>query len=296
MLELVLISSLIHTLHNPNLSLRTINLVKDITSPPLFGLSATSRSHLFGPRGSNYIEMVEPKDQPIANSTALENECDTDKGTSENQAVVNVVSTCNPLGLLDLPPEVRLMIFRHVLVRHQEIDVSFLARRVKPEPCLSMLETNRLIHREAFGVYWRENLFINFLGRMHHSLEYFPQIADTIQHIRVTEVNLAFPYAEVQNFRQFRSYMANPSITRGSFTVHFTLDGVGSDGFVPLRWFIRALGRFTNFRIINLHVWYRYISVHDFTFEVLECLKIALEPVFGSAIDHSSQGDGLLRF
>lgn len=184
------------------------------------------------------------------------------------------------------------MIFRHVLVRHQDIDVPFLARRVKPEPCLSMLETNRVIHREAFGVYWRENQFINFLGRMHH----FPQIADTIQHIHVTEVNLVFPYAEVQNFRQFRSYMANPFITRGSFTVHFTLYGVGFRCFHPLRWFIRALGWFTNFRIINLHVWYRYISVHDFTFEVLECLKLALEPVFGSALDLSSQGDGSLRF
>lgn len=240
--------------------------------------------------------MAEPNDQPIANSTALENESGTDEDTSGNQAVVDVVSTHNPVGLLDLPPEVRLIIFRYVLVQHQDIDVSFSARRIRPEPCLSILETNRLIHREAFAVYWRENLFVNFLGRMHHSLKYFPQIADTIQHIRVTEVNLAFPYAEVQNFRQFRSYMANPSITRGSFTIHFTLDGVGFRWFRPLRWFIRALSRFTNFRTINLHVWYRYLSVHDVTFEVLECLKLALEPVFGSAINLSSQGDGLLRF
>lgn len=63
--------------------------------------------------------MTEPSDQPIANLTALEKEDNVDEATPENQAVANV--TRDSPGLLDLPLEIRLTIFRHLLVFHHGV-------------------------------------------------------------------------------------------------------------------------------------------------------------------------------
>lgn len=60
--------------------------------------------------------MTEPDDEPVTNFTASENEPDVDEATAENQAVVNVISTRNRTELLDLPAQLRVMIFRHLLI------------------------------------------------------------------------------------------------------------------------------------------------------------------------------------
>lgn len=61
-------------------------------------------------------QRAQPNDQPVAHSTSLENESGADEGTSEDLAVISVVLTRSSLGLLDLPAEIRLMIFRSLLV------------------------------------------------------------------------------------------------------------------------------------------------------------------------------------
>ena len=58
---------------------------------------------------------VMPSEQTVVNSTASEHN-EPEKAASENQAVAKVISTRHPLGWLDLPPEMRLMIFRHLLI------------------------------------------------------------------------------------------------------------------------------------------------------------------------------------
>lgn len=58
---------------------------------------------------------VMPNEKPVVNLTASEDN-EPEKAISENQAVAKVISTRCSLGLLDLPPGLGLMIFRHLLI------------------------------------------------------------------------------------------------------------------------------------------------------------------------------------
>lgn len=209
------------------------------------------------------------------------------------------------LGLLDIPSELRVMIFRHLLVYPHGMDVGLFA--TEPRPSLHILITSRLIHREASGVLYRENLFLNFLGAMHYYLDprfrtdiTIPAMAEMIQNVCV-QVRLGYIFLAVHNFLQFMPHLGNedPSNVRGTLIVRFNLDGTGRRWFVPLRWFIRALGRFTNFRTIELevfNVFFTDLDDPDYTFDVVEYIKLTLEPVFGIAEDLSRERNGLLRF
>lgn len=75
--------------------------------------------------------------------------------TSGNQAVVEVISTRRPLGLLDVPPEFRLTIFRHLLIAPNGlwlVDWSGI-----PRPPVDILRSSRVIYREALEVFYGEN-------------------------------------------------------------------------------------------------------------------------------------------
>lgn len=92
--------------------------------------------------------------------------------------------------------------------------------------------------------------------------------------------------------------MGNPSITHENLTLTFSLDGTGSNWFNSPRRFVRALGRFTNFRAIELRVSSNssVISLNHIILRVLKYLKLSLEPVLGDAEDDSREGYGVLRF
>lgn len=64
-----------------------------------------------------------------------------DKATSASQAVVTVPSIRSSPGLLDLPPELRVMIFRHLLVEPDGVDLDW---GITPRRhSLGILRTNR---------------------------------------------------------------------------------------------------------------------------------------------------------
>lgn len=69
---------------------------------------------------------------------------------SEDQAVVEAISTRSPTGLLDLPTELRLLIFRHLFACPYDSDTSPWVPG--PSRPVGILRTSRLIHREAFDV------------------------------------------------------------------------------------------------------------------------------------------------
>lgn len=110
--------------------------------------------------------MGEPSDQQVANLTASESEAGVDEATSENQAVANFMSARSPLGLLDLPSEVRLMIFRHVLVSPWGIFLTGWPRTSSPP--VAILRTGKLIYTEAFEIFYKENEFNNLSGNWHY--------------------------------------------------------------------------------------------------------------------------------
>lgn len=175
--------------------------------------------------------MAEQNDQPVPNLTASEHEPDATLG---NQTVANVVSTRSPLGLLDLPPEVRVLIFHHLLVNPQGIKFRMvpLQAALGAQSPLAIFRTSRLMHEEALKVFYGENHFVNFLGFMPMSFLLdplyvrfpFPRIVATIQNIHV-EVYLATEWYRriaIQKFLRFMPNLGTPSVLRGTLVVDFS--------------------------------------------------------------------------
>lgn len=231
--------------------------------------------------------MTEKKDRPVANLTASENEPDLDEATPENQAVANVVSIPRPQGLLDLPPEIRLMIFRHLVAFPHVLDLGYWS--LWPLPSVDILRTCRVIYEEAFHVLYAENRFSNCFMTLHYSLPRFPQVLNTIRNLYVS-IDMEWKWAEVEDFLELMHHFGNenPSVIRGTLTIDFDLN---DPSVRPLEWFIRALGRFTNFRIIELHFY--ICGMRDRIFDVLEYLELALEPMLGRSEYPSREGKGL---
>lgn len=245
--------------------------------------------------------MTERSNQPVANLAASENEVD-DEAPSENRAIANVISTRNPSELLDLPAELRLMIFRHLLVYPYVL--AFGRRPLGPQPSLDILRTNRLIHREAFDVLYRENRFYDYWSSPDYSLAEFPRIIDTLQNIHI-DVLLCFQHLPFLTFSKCLEVFGNPRITRGTLTVDFQFVIADRHYWVnpPNSW-VRVLGRFVNFRTIELQCSHVGAGTKDMdptrkqTYHVLvlENFKHALEPVLGFGEDCIREGTHVLRF
>lgn len=220
-------------------------------------------------------------DQTVANSTLSENESEVDEATSaapENQAIANVTSTHTPLGLLDLPSELRIMVFRHLLVVSHGENSSFGMWHSSPRPSVNILRTSGLIHREAFEILYGENHFANCLAYSGFLSNRFPRVVDAIQNIRI-DVTVLLRYTAIEKFKKLVRCFGNPSRLRNTLTVKLTFADPRAR---PLKWFIRVLGRFTNFRTVKLY-FQDYNDVCEHVSHVREYFKSALEPVLGHA-------------
>lgn len=202
---------------------------------------------------------------------------------SETRAVANLVSTRSPLGLLDLPPEIRIMIFRHLLVYPYSLANKLWP--IGPRPSVVILRTNKLVHREAFEVLYGENTFFKLFWSSYCFQNWFPRVSDTMQNIHM-EIAMCRKSSDIQKFLTLIHYF-DPSIIRGTLVVEFLTE---FSLVHPLKWFIRALGRFTNFRTIEVHV-HDPLCYHRNIFHLRDYLKTALEPLLGYA-----QGCNTLRF
>lgn len=128
------------------------------------------------------MDTTELIDQPVANSLASENNPDVDEAISDAQAVAQVMPTRGRTGLLDLPAELRVMIFRHLLLRCHCIHFPGIVHDTRPRIPVNILRTNRLIHREAFDVLYREKYFATCEWL---TITPSPRVMDTIQNMYV---------------------------------------------------------------------------------------------------------------
>ncbi|MCJ1266437.1 hypothetical protein MMC22_006322 [Lobaria immixta] len=157
------------------------------------------------------------------NLTAPDLEPGADKVMSKNGAVAKIISKPSGPGLLDLPPEIRLMIFRHLLVRPYAIDQTNWGYA----PRLDILKTSKLIHKEAFDVFYKENSFLSCLWDSPSKITRSPRVADTIQSIQTT-INLQLRqfrglYPDLRELMNVMQHLGNSSITRGSLVVKILL-------------------------------------------------------------------------
>lgn len=131
---------------------------------------------------------------------------------------------------------------------------------------------------------------MNCFSFPHDAMTRIPGAIDTIRNVHV-KIDMYAKYSEIQKFLQLMHYFGDPSNVRNTLTVDFFLD---SFLVRPLKWFIRALGRFTNFRILEVHFYYIFY-VDSAVLRVRQYLKTALEALLGPA-EEFGRGGKSLRF
>lgn len=205
---------------------------------------------------------------------------------TENQSSPSIAFTRN--WIVYLPPEIRLIIYRYVLQLPYELpyDSSLLWRDPTMQGLTGILYTSRLIRGESLDVFLRENTFyfLAFFTRLTATPS--ARIRDTIQNITV-DIRLSRCYRGPRElFLGIIQTFGDPAIIRGTFNVRFFLFLHGhSLSRVSLYFFLRGLGRFTNFRIIELDLFYRRRAPLDATM-YCNSIENALQPALGLATRH----------
>ena len=190
-------------------------------------------------------------------------------------------STSSQLGLLFLPAELRVEIFRHLLRHDRCISTSWLSTPLEPNPAI--LNTCKLIRQEALEVMYGENTFSVSWLHPEYSMLSNPLIKDTIQNVycQVPFSNLPFRarIGLINTLREFGS----PETIRGTLSVVFNVNDPESNHLLPP--LIRAMRRFANFRTVRiqiLDVWDQVLE-DRFFLQFSGLIKDILEPVFGPA-------------
>ena len=232
-----------------------------------------------------------PEDHPMANEEAFnadgvepENHSATNQVALVSPSTNLILSTSNRLGLLSVPPEVRILIYRHLLLEENTLSTYWIGS-YRPFPAI--LNTSRLIRREAFQVFYQENTF--YIGGMHPviSILSHQQIRNTIMNVQLTiRLNDPSPDRARGNFINLIEAFGSPAIVRRTLTI---IIRVGPFNNHLLKWLDRGLPRFTNFR----NIVFRYVADSAHLRAIGVCNKVCriheiiLSPVFGPG---SSQG------
>lgn len=245
----------------------------------------------------------ESENSPVVNEeasntrgTELENHSVTNELALENLATNNFTSSGSGLGLLSLPSELRVNVYRHLLLGHRPLSTYLPDEDYQPFPAI--INTSELIRQEAFQVMYGENIF--YIGFRHprDSILSNRQISDTIRNVHF-EAYLDARYLAASairlNFDEVIQEFGSPAIIRGTLNIIFHVGGHHNS---LQQWFIERLPRLTNFRIIRIRFVADCVRVDRPRAEQLcimlrrmQCL--ALSPVFGPA-RLSSDNDGFV--
>ncbi|MCJ1469717.1 hypothetical protein MMC07_008358 [Pseudocyphellaria aurata] len=211
-----------------------------------------------------------------------------------NEAAAESLSTNNtsrPLGFLSLPPELRKMIYRHLLVEDYPLSTSWPFSYSLHLPAI--VDTCEQIRREAMQVMFAENTF--FISSTHptDSMLSDRYIRDTIQHVHFGAWLNHNPRLIKKNFIHLLREFGSPAPARGVLDIVFQADTHPPHDL--LAWFATHLRRFTNFRTVKLEFLphtddVRAYDGSDLTYAqrqlcplLCESFRRALAPVFGPA-------------
>lgn len=221
----------------------------------------------------------------------------TNEAESENQTNLNIASEPNRPGFFSLPPELRLMVYRELLLEpricHMWLDFS-------PKPPL--LQTCRLIYYEAFEVLWGENTFRYYFNPPEGPLPdpFRLRVVDTITRL-VFDNTIGHKFSQDSNegdrklnddrFKELIREFGNPARIRRYLQVNlkifdlFHLNDSHVGTYVideePLERYLKDVGTFTNFRTVEVNVEFpsrRYDSLQH-----TEPIARVLQPRFGTS-------------
>ena len=230
------------------------------------------------------------EDEPIvkeegqnSNEATSENHPVTLEVASEDPSNIDNVSTSSRPGLLSLPAEVRVIIFRHLLLENRPLTTCWAGAPYQPFPAI--LRVGRLFRREAFQVMYGENTF--YISSMYPTCSILDsrQIHDVIQNVHI---DVWLTYSSLSGASQRRVSFINtirefgsPTITRGTLHIIFHVSCLYRD--VLLNWFTTALLRFTNFRVVLIE-YVDSITVGDTCRVLCNTHRDTCTPVFGPAL------------
>lgn len=210
---------------------------------------------------------------------------------SENAPNTNVISSSSGLGLLSLPPELRVYVYRDLLLADHPLSTYWPGSAYQPFP--PIFNTCELIRREAFQVMYGENVF--YIGSLHatHSILRNRQISDTIRNVQFkARLNDTSPHRCRSNFVDVIREFGSPSITRGVLSIIFRVGPYNNLSL--LSWFAQSVRRFTNFRTIQIE--YVAGSAHRLAEKLCPQIRdthdLMFTPLFGPALSFAS-GRGL---
>ena len=211
---------------------------------------------------------------------------------SENAGITKLMSTDNRLGFLSLPPELRVQIYRHLLLEHRPLSTDWRFSTYLPNAAI--LATCKLIRCEAFQVLYGENVFFLRSAEPELSILANPHVADTMQNLYLdTRLDDSSSHPRSSFIHMIRAF-GSPEIIRGTLTITFRVNARNNG---MLFWFARGLPRFTNFRVIQFVFLARPSDHLAQSLAPLLCdiQKDLFTPVFGPAIS-IADGCGLLFY
>lgn len=232
----------------------------------------------------------------------LESDLVANELPSNNTSATNVTPTSSELGLLCLPPELRVEVLRHLLRKPHPLS------NFGPIPAI--LNTCHTLRREAFQIMYEENTFnFDFDSDPEHCMLNNRQIHDAIRHVHFESWLYDYP-GHYSSVARSRSKMLNlvrkfgsPAIVRGTLKVIFHVDAYDHN---LISWYICRLRTFTNFKmvLVEFRPGYPLPFSHDFSLPepwplLCEILKDALTPTFGPALSFANacgDSDCGLRF
>lgn len=235
------------------------------------------------------IASMAAADQPMTDiasendPTEIEEELNFHRAVpSENAPNTTVISSGTGLGLLSLPPELRVCVYRELLLAHHPLSTYWPGSAYQPFP--PIFNTCELIRREAFQVMYGENMF--YVDSMHatHSILRDQQISDTIRNVYFkARLNDSSPRRVRSNFVEVISEFGSPSIIRGVLSIIFRAGPYNN--LCLLSWFAQSVRRFTNFRTIQIE--YVAGSAHHLAEKLCPQIRdthdLMLTPFFGPA-------------
>ncbi|MCJ1267500.1 hypothetical protein MMC22_007385, partial [Lobaria immixta] len=183
-----------------------------------------------------------------SSEVVLETHSDTNQVASENISAANIVSISHQVSFLSLPAELRVLIFRHLLLSSCSLSTYWDGTDSECFPAI--LNTCRLIRREAYQVYFGENTFCDFFKLPRLSILNIRPIRDTVQNIQfVVWLNgPSSPQAKLSFIRMIHE-LGSPTDARGTLFMNFFVGNARND---VLSWYAKGLPRFTNFRTIRV--------------------------------------------
>lgn len=228
------------------------------------------------------------EDRPIANGEALNpngvepgNHSATNQVALVGSSTALTLSTSNRLGFLSLPPEVRLRIYRLLLLSEFAMSTYWIDAY---HPFPALLHTSTVTRREAFRVFYGENAFFIDDGHPMTSILNQRQIQDAIRTVNfVVWSKKKLPNQTRREFIHLIEAFGSPAIVRRFLNLTIRVDPV----FIGhlLEWLGRGLPRFTNFRVVRLLFLLDYPNTSEIGISYTSCrMHEILRPRFGPAL------------